>query len=173
MKKYFSLSILFSVLLFSLSSCSNEPKNVCDCVKLIQDASSRGGKIEKTYNQLCNKFIREKTGISDISNLKVRDWEKYYKLVNDCTGEKVPVPIEGTYSNGDKKLILYSDGTATMFFSKEKIKFKEGESKKWSGTPEDLRIEFAYIEAYVDKAVVTFSGIKINDDLFLERQELD
>lgn len=171
MKKNITLYILLSILLFSLTNCStNEPKNACDCVKLL-DASTDGGKpMDEKYNQICNKLIQEKTGIANLGKLKGLDYEKFFKLVYECTGNKVPVPITGTYSNGRQTFIINSDGTAVYYNSKEMLDKNLGWPKSWSGTPDSIAIISIGVAATPDHAVITFSGLNWKYGPYLERQ---
>jgi hypothetical protein len=163
MKKNITLYILLSIILLSLTNCSNEPKklNACDCVKLLESTNIEDWDISKKNAKECNS-LRE-----DVYEFKILNYEKYDKLVFECTGKNVPVKIEGTYSNGRVTWVFDSQyATATSGPNDPEIIFS------WSGTADNLTLESTVPRGFFEHPTISHKGLQMSGGFF-KRQYLE
>lgn len=169
MKKFITNSALLFTFLVTLTNCSNEskPKDVCECIKLLQATNVEGKALDKNNILICNKLINEKSDIlsinENIEQIKIFDYEKYDKLVFDCTGRNIPGEIVGSYSNGIVTWHFLEDGQAEIDVNGKTY------LHLWSGTPEDITItEMMDLPFPPLHASVAYKGLLIKSDKYFK-----
>ncbi len=167
MKNNLTIYILLSTILFSLTNCSKEPKKLdtCDCVKLLESTNYEDVEVLKKNTSECNKFINSKDKLilisENLEQFKILNYEKYDKLVFECTGKNIPVIIEGTYSNGRVTWTFDSQyATATSGPNDPEIIFS------WSGTADNLTLESTVPRGFFEHPTISHKGLKMSGGFF-------